>query len=96
MFSKLTNLIINHAAGILAVQNMVQEGSVVVQAGEHAVEVTTVKDPVEVHLTWIGQGNMAVCQGGLDYFSYTIVPSGFILYVNSVSDYVQVGWTAKF
>lgn len=96
MFSDKLSKILKNVGGLFEVFNSFQEGSVVFSTGNHAVEVITRNTPTEVWLTIVDSGEMAVCMGGVDKMSYTVTPAGFILYVEVVSDHLQVGWVVDF
>jgi hypothetical protein len=84
-------------SSIINVFDSFQEGTITLQASEgtEAIEVITRKAPSEV---WVCLNNagVPVCHGDIDKFSYSITPTGFILYADIKSNTVQVAWHAIF
>ena len=73
------------------------QGSIVLNNGNHAVFIPTDCNPSRVHLSFSNQGpNDAcqVCQGDLDYFTVTLADGGFNLFAKVASDAVTVVWVA--
>lgn len=81
---------------IYSVLDSIQEGIIFSVAGQNVIEVETRRQPIEVSVSIKDNGSMPVCQGGLDEVAVTLTDYGFIIYINAVSDIVELNWTAYF
>jgi hypothetical protein len=73
------------------------QGSIILNNGDHVVFIPTDCTPHRVHLSFTVRGpadGTQVCQGDLDYFSVTLAPGGFNLFAKVRSDAVTVVWVA--
>jgi hypothetical protein len=73
-----------------------QEGSVILNHGEHSLEVVTRKAPTDVWLSLKDAEGFPVCHGNINKVSYTINDRGFVLYVDVSTDMVRINWFAEF
>lgn len=89
-------LILNRYHSIFNVIESIQEGSIILPAGTHAVEIKTRKEPVDVVISLADNDGMSVCNGDIDRIGYSILTDGFVLYADVVSDTLQVKWHALF
>lgn len=96
MFLERIISVLNNCHNILHVIDSVQQGSIILQSGNHVVEVRTRREPVSIALSLTESYGMPVCNGDVDKIGYTILPNGFIIYADIVSDTVQIEWNALF
>lgn len=96
MFSSLLSKVTKEVTNLFEIFDSFQEGSAVFQTGQNVLQIMTRREPKSVWLSLVSTGEMAVCQGGLDQFSYTMTPNGFILYADVVSESAQLNWVAYF
>ena len=87
---------IDRLLSLLCILNSFQQGSIMLSAGNYSLEIHTKKPPVKVWLSLKDGGDMPVCNGDVDKFSYTLTNKGFILYTDVVSDTVELEWLAEF
>ena len=87
---------VKNITDVLNIFDSFQQGSVVLQAGNHGVEVITRKTPVDIWVSLKNSGDMPVCNGDIDKISYRLTKDGFILYADVVSEVIQVEWYAEF
>jgi hypothetical protein len=64
-------------------------GSLAVGQGKHELEIKTDRAPCEVYLG-LGDQSPIACVGNLDFFSYTLLPNGFVINVNISSPAVEI------
>jgi hypothetical protein len=96
MLSDRVLLLANSVKDFFVIVNSFQEGSIFLNAGNHAIEIKTKHKPEEVWVSIRDAGFMQVCQGDLDKVGYTVSDGGFILYADVVSDSVIIDWNVLF
>jgi hypothetical protein len=88
--------LVNSFKNILDVLNMFEQGSVVLQNGNHVIEVKTRQAPLEVWLNVADDGNLAVCGGDINKTSTELLVDGFILYADVSTDTVHIKYTVVY
>lgn len=71
-----------------------QEGTVGLPHGDYAWHVATKFEPAQVWISETARGGQQVCGGGLNSFSVSLQPDGFLLLAKVLTDGTVVSWQA--
>jgi hypothetical protein len=96
MFSSILSKVAKNVSDWYELFLVFQEGTSVFPTGQHVIQIKTRSEPKQVWLRLVEEGEMAVCQGGLTQMSYTMTPTGFILYADVPTDTAQIDWVVYF